>query len=85
MNNEVYENLKKDFQEIVPEPLITRYDSSPYKDNEEQKNAYQSGYFDGLDAEMGRSYPGASAPAELRKAYAHGFFTGDDEFWNADD
>jgi len=85
MNNKVYENIKKDFQQIDPKPSISRYNSSQYKDNEELKKLYQAGYFDGLDAEIGRNYPGVTADVERRQAYAHGFFTGSEELWNGDD
>lgn len=85
MSNKVYADIKKDFEKINPKPLIAKYNSSLYKDSEEQKKMYQEGYFDGLDAEIGRNYPGVTADVELRKAYAHGFFTGSDELWNADD
>lgn len=79
----LYQRLKKEFEAMTPVPsTVGGYDSSMYKGNEELAKVYEAGYWDGLDGVTGRWYPGDSAPAERRKAYMYGLFTGSDEFWN---
>lgn len=61
-----------------------RYDSTPYKETELEK-IYDKAYFDGIDGCPGRSFSLEELTGDKRKAYVHGFFTGDDEAQNADD
>ncbi len=79
----LYQKLKEEFETMTPVPSIAGgYDSRMYEGNEELTEMYEAGYWDGLDGETGRRYPGDSALKEKRKAYMHGLFTGSDEFWN---
>lgn len=78
----LYQRLKQEFEERKPVPSIIGYDTSLYKGNPELERIYESGYWDGLDSETGRNYPGDSATDEKRKAYMHGLFTGSEELLN---
>lgn len=75
------------FQEIKaainPMSSCTKYDSAPYKGTELEKT-YKKGYFDGL-ASSPKAVLWTAFNAEQRAAYAHGYLTGAEELWNADD
>lgn len=61
-----------------------RYTPDPYAGTELEK-IYAEAYYDGLDVKPGRSFPLEKLTGDKRKAYLHGYFTGDYEALNDDD
>lgn len=55
-----------------------RYNDEPYRGTQLQE-IYRKAYYDGLDVEPGRSFPLEELTGDRRKAYLHGYFTGDYE------
>lgn len=76
-----YQKLQK---EKDPNLSYLRYNSAPYKGTE-LENIYCKAYYDGLDCKPGRSFPLETLSGVKRKAYLHGYFTGDYESLNDDD
>lgn len=77
----IYQELQKEKDNTLS---YLRYDPTPYKGTELEK-IYDRAYYDGLDVKPGRSFPLEELAGEKRKAYLHGYFTGDYESMYADD
>lgn len=81
--------METTYQKLLKEKDHTlsysRYNSSPYKGNPELEKVYKMAYYDGLDVKPGRSFSLEQLTDDSRKAYIHGFFTGDTESMYADD
>lgn len=77
----VYESLQKERDNSLS---YLRFDSTPYSGTELEQ-IYTKAYYDGLDVEPGRSFRLDGLTGDRRKAYIHGYFTGDYESLHADD
>lgn len=77
----IYQELQKEKDNTLS---YLRYDSTPYKCTELER-IYDRAYYDGLDVKPGRSFPLEELAGDKRKAYLHGYFTGDYESLCDDD
>ena len=68
-----YQKLKEERDNSLS---YLRYDPKPYNGTELEK-IYDRAYYDGLDVKPGRSFPLEKLTGDKRKAYLHGYFTGD--------
>lgn len=69
-------------RKMDPHKSHLRFDSTPYKGDEELLNLYKKGYSNGLDGAPTREVSLANLTPKGEEAYIHGFFTGDYEAWN---
>lgn len=70
-------------EELEKRMQCEEFDPKFYLEGSEAHKMYQTGYKDGLEAIPGKSVFFLELSGEIRKAYAHGFRTGENERINA--